>query len=101
MNIQAHSNDISLADTRSSLADVFSRQRKAGWAPCSDFDSKARIAALDRLRVLQRREADIIAALYADFRKPESEVRLTEILPVLQDSRRWGSHLRSLLKYSA
>ena len=84
MNIHAHPSDISLGDTRSSLADVFVKQRKAGWARRSDFDRKARIAALNRLReVLQRRETDIIAALYADFRKPESEVRLTEILPVL------------------
>ena len=95
MNIHADPNDIPLVDTRSTVADVFAKQREAGWARRSDFDRKARIAALNRLReVLQRRETDIIAALYADFRKPESEVRLTEILPVLQEIAHTKRHLK-------
>ncbi len=99
VNIHADPNDIPLVDTRSTVADVFAKQREAGWARRSDFDRKARIAALNRLReVLQRRETDIIAALYADFRKPESEVRLTEILPVLQEIAHTKRHLKGWMR---
>ena len=50
VNIHADPNDIPLVDTRSTVADVFAKQREAGWARRSDFDRKARIAALNRLR---------------------------------------------------
>lgn len=53
----------------------------------------ARIAALTALRMaILRHQPQIVAALAADFAKPEAEVILSEILPVLQEiahARRW------------
>lgn len=51
-----------------------------------EFGLTERLAALAALRdTIRRREGDVVAALAADFGKPETETVLTEILPVLQD----------------
>jgi len=47
---------------------------------------------------LRRREGDIVAALAADFRKPEAEVKLTEMLPVLQEINHTVHHLRRWMR---
>ena len=78
---------------------VFEAQRRAQLARRPSFDRKARIAQLDRLRdTIRRREADIIAACAADFPKPASEVKLTEMLPVLQEIQHTKRHLRKWMR---
>jgi aldehyde dehydrogenase (NAD+) len=78
---------------------AFEAQRRAQLARRPSFDRKARIAQLDRLRdTIRRREVDIIAACAADFRKPASEVKLTEMLPVLQEIQHTKRHLRKWMR---
>lgn len=65
---------------------LFAAQSAGTAARRTGFGLAERKAALIRLReVLARREGEIIAALAADFGKPETEVLLTEILPVRQE----------------
>ena len=78
-----------------SVIDIFNAQKKASSARRGKFSLAERIAALNILKeIIQRRESEIIAALAADFRKPASEVKLTEIFPVLQEI----SHAKRNLK---
>ena len=59
-----------------------------------EFGLKERRAALARLgAVVRARESEIAAALAEDFGKPEAEVILTEILPVLQEIRHTSRYL--------
>lgn len=68
------------------IAAAFAAQRAGVVIRRTSFGLAERRAALIRLReVLSRREAEIVAALAADFGKPETETLLTEILPVRQD----------------
>lgn len=72
--------------TPDSIAAAFAAQSAGTVARRTAFGLAERRAALVRLRdVLTRREPEIIAALAADFGKPETETLLTEILPVRQD----------------
>lgn len=58
------------------------------------FGLRERRSALQALaHAIQRHESDIVAALAQDFAKPAAEVRLTEILPVLQEIRHACRHL--------
>ena len=56
----------------------------------------------ERLRALERtllaRRADIRAAMWADYRKPATEVDLSEIFPVLSESRYARKHLARWMK---
>ena len=73
---------------------AFTRQRAAQAVRRQDFGLAARRAALARLGAAVRaREAQIIAALQADFGKPAAETVLTEILPVLQEISHANRHL--------
>lgn len=78
---------------------LFETQRAAQPAHRRDFGLRERLAALDALRqaVLQH-QPQIIAALAADFAKPETEVMLTEILPVLQEISHTRRHLRRWMR---
>lgn len=59
----------------------------------------ARIAALTALRMaILRHQPQIVAALAADFAKPEAEVILSEILPVLQEIAHARRHLRRWMR---
>ena len=81
------------------MESLFASQRRSAVENRAKFTLKARLAMLSRLKVtLKRRENDIIEALYADFRKPESEVRLTELFPVYQEISHARRHLRSWLR---
>jgi len=78
---------------------LFESQRRSAVENRATFTLEARIAMLSRLKAtLKRRENDIIGALYADFRKPESEVRLTELFPVYQEIVHARRHLRSWMR---
>lgn len=80
------------------IESLFALQRQSAVDNRAKFTLNARLAVLSRLRAtLKRRENDIIGALYADFRKPESEVRLTELFPVYQEISHAQRHLRSWL----
>lgn len=82
-----------------SIESLFASQRRSAVQNRAKFTLKARLAMLSRLKAtMKRRENDIIAALHADFRKPESEVRLTELFPVYQEISHARRHLRSWLR---
>jgi len=58
-----------------------------------------RIARLERLRAaVERRQEEVCAACFADFRKPAPEVRLAELLPVQNEIRHAIRHLRQWMK---
>lgn len=78
---------------------IFQRQQAAQFAGRANFAHGARIAQLDRLsQTIRRLENDIVAACGADFRKPLAEVKLTEILPVLQEIRHTRRHLKRWMR---
>lgn len=82
-----------------SIETLFASQRRSAVENRTKFTLKARVAMLSRLKAaMQRRENDIAQALYADFRKPEAEVRLTELFPVYQEISHAQRHLRSWMK---
>ncbi len=61
---------------------LFSSHRRSAVENRTKFTLKARLAMLSRLKAtMKTREDEIIRALYTDFRKPESEVRLTSRIP--------------------
>ena len=81
------------------LSDLFAAQAAQTATRRLTFGLRARLDALDRLRrTILARQADIIGALDADFGKPEVEVRLTEILPVLQEISHTRRHLRRWMR---
>lgn len=81
------------------LLALFETQRAAQASRRRDFDLRARLAALDALRrAVLRHQPQIIAALAADFAKPEPEVLLTEVLPVLQEISHTRRHLRRWMR---
>lgn len=72
-------------DPRDPVA-VFARQKAGEAARRRDFGLEARRAALAALRAaVVAHEPEIIAALEADFGKPEEETRLTELLPLYNE----------------
>ena len=99
MNIYSGKDTDDALPVATRMEDVFEAQRKAGLIRRSSFDRKARIVQLDRLKTaILRREDDIVAACFADFKKPAAEVKLTEIFPVLQEISHTKRHLRSWMK---
>ncbi|MGN0931829.1 aldehyde dehydrogenase family protein [Falsigemmobacter intermedius] len=67
---------------------LFEAQRRLVAERRLSFDPAARKDALEALRrAILAHEGQIIAALAQDFGKPEAEVLLTEILPVLSEIR--------------
>jgi aldehyde dehydrogenase (NAD+) len=68
------------------MAAVFARQKAAVADRRIGFGLAERRAALGRLAVaLRGRQGEIVAALATDFGKPETEVLLTELLPLMQE----------------
>ena len=58
-----------------------------------------RIATLERLRAaIEAREDEVLAACFADFKKPEPEVRLAELLPTYAEIKLAIGHLKSWMK---
>jgi len=74
--------------------------QKAGTAHRRvEFGLRERLAALEALRAtIDRREKDILAALSADFGKPEAETIFSEIMPVMQEIAHVRLHLRRWMK---
>ncbi|MDF1854654.1 aldehyde dehydrogenase family protein [Pseudooceanicola sp.] len=63
------------------------------------FGLAERRAALDRLAAAIRvNESALVAAMAADFGKPETEVILTEVLPVMQEIRHASRQLRRWMR---
>jgi aldehyde dehydrogenase (NAD+) len=85
--------------TQPDIAALFAAQHSAAPLRRREFGAAQRRAALQALaRAIKAHEAQIIAALAADFAKPQPEVILTEILPVLQEIRHALSHLRRWMR---
>lgn len=77
------------------IAALVAAQRAGSDARRVSFGLAERRAALDRLAAaVTTEEPAIVAALQADFGKPEPETVLTEILPLLQEIRHARRHLR-------
>lgn len=81
------------------IAAAFALQKEGADRRRIEFGLAERRAALASLRAaIQRREADVVAALAADFGKPETEVILTEILPVLAEIRHTSANLKRWMR---
>ncbi len=77
---------------------VFEAQRAHRWTMARTTVAE-RIARLKKLKaaILERREA-LAAAAYADFRKPQAEVELTEVRSVIEELNHTVKHLKSWMK---
>lgn len=85
--------------TEPTPAALFAAQSAQVAARRTGFGLAERRAALQRLAQMVRdHQPAIIAALAEDFGKPEAEVVLTEILPVMQDIRHTLRHLRRWMR---
>ncbi|WP_415233669.1 aldehyde dehydrogenase family protein [Pseudorhodobacter sp.] len=89
--------------TRPPIADpvnaAFAGQSATVAARRQSFGLGARRDALGQLgTAIRRNEAALVAALATDFGKPEAEVILTEILPVMQELRHTSRHLRRWMR---
>lgn len=84
--------------TRSEIAEAFAKQ--TAFAPSLRTSSAAdRIAKLDCiLDLIERYKPRLYAALAADFRKPEAEVDLAEIFPVVHEIKQAKSRLKNWMK---
>ncbi len=81
------------------IAAAFALQKEGVERRRLEFGLEERRRALASLRAtILRREPDIVAALSADFGKPETEVILTEILPVLAELRHTSGHLKRWMR---
>jgi aldehyde dehydrogenase (NAD+) len=83
----------------SPILETFIRQREVAAERRTRFGLNERKAALAGLRdVIVKREAEVVAALAADFAKPEPEVLLTEIGPVLAEIAHARANLRRWMR---
>lgn len=81
------------------IAARFAAQKAEVSQRRASFGLAERRAALKRLRAaIITREAEIIAAVHEDFAKPEAEVVLTEVLPVLTEIDHAVKHLRRWMR---
>jgi aldehyde dehydrogenase (NAD+) len=82
----------------SDIPRILSLQR-ANRAAVGAASATERIAKLRRLgREIMRRQDEICAAMWEDFRKPPQEVKLSEIFPIVSEIRHAASHLRKWTK---
>jgi len=80
-------------------AAAFESQSAGVAARRQEFGLTERRAALARLAAaIRHNEAPLVTALAADFGKPEAEVILTELLPVMQEIRHASRHLRRWMR---
>lgn len=85
--------------TADQIALAFKAQSASVLPRRQEFGLGARRDALARLAVaIRQNEAALIAALAADFGKPDAEVILTEIMPVMQEIRHAARNLRSWMR---
>jgi aldehyde dehydrogenase (NAD+) len=80
------------------IADVFERQqaRARQWRTSTAAERIARIRKL--LKAIEAYEYHLYLAAKADFGKPEAEVDLTELLPVIGEAKHTISHLKRWMK---
>lgn len=80
-------------------AELFARQKNAVLARRRNFGLAQRRAALRALaQSVRQHQAAIVSALAQDFQKPEAEVILTEVFPVLAEIRHTLAHLRAWMR---
>jgi aldehyde dehydrogenase (NAD+) len=86
-------------DIANQTSAAFEKQ-SAKVASCrKDFGLDNRLDALARLGdAIRENEVALITAMAADFGKPESEVILTEFIPVMQEIRYASRHLRRWMR---
>ncbi|MDP3340565.1 aldehyde dehydrogenase family protein [Frigidibacter sp.] len=85
--------------TAQRAATAFAAQAAGTAARRMSFGVAERRGALDRLaEAIRRNEAAVVAALATDFGKPEAEVILTELLPVMQELRHARRNLRRWMR---
>jgi aldehyde dehydrogenase (NAD+) len=88
-----------MTDITETTQSAFALQSAGINARRQNFGTEARREALAQLgAAIHRNEAAIIAAMASDFGKPEAEVILTEIIPVLQEIRHTSRHLRRWMR---
>ncbi|ASJ73279.1 aldehyde dehydrogenase family protein [Granulosicoccus antarcticus] len=81
------------------IAAAFAHQRAGIVARRQDFGLAERRDALVRLAAaIKENEQALVTALAKDFGKPEAEVILTELMPVLQEIRHTLRHLRRWMR---
>ncbi len=80
-------------------AAAFAEQSAGVVARRLNFGLADRRAALSRLEsAIRQNEGALVAAMASDFGKPEAEVILTELVPVLQEIRHASRHLRRWMR---
>jgi len=80
----------------SAAAEAYARLSAGDARRRSEFTVPKRLAVLKRLaEEVRAREGEIMAALAADLGKPEVEVRISEIIPVLSEIRHTARHLKA------
>ncbi len=78
---------------------AFAGQSAGVVARRQNFGLAERRKALARLAAaIRQNEAALITAMVADFGKPEAEVILTELMPVMQEIRHASRHLRRWMR---
>lgn len=83
---------------RAEMARVFKLQ-KAHAIELRSSTAAERVARLRKLlAMVEKYRADIYKACYADFRKPESEVDLAEILPIITECKDAIRHVKKWMK---
>ena len=80
------------------MGEIFSRQQEFALG-LRATNAKQRLEKLEKLRlVINRRKREVYAAAAADFSKPEAEVDLAEIFPVLHEIAHARRHLKKWMK---
>ncbi len=83
----------------STAVQAFETQSARTVARRQEFGFAERRDALARLKTaIRQNETALIAAMAADFGKPETEVILTELLPVMQELDHTARHLRRWMR---
>ena len=92
-----------MTDTAGPFADIIAQAfagqtagvaaRRLGFGLAERRDALTRLAA-----AIRKNETALVAAMATDFGKPEAEVILTELVPVLQEIRHASRHLRRWMR---
>lgn len=84
--------------TELELQTLFEKQKIYKWT-AKTSSAQERIAKLRRLKeVIVQHRTEIYKALYEDFRKPQAEVEVSEIFPVLEEIQTVCSKLETWMK---
>ncbi|MDJ0916400.1 MAG: aldehyde dehydrogenase family protein [Woeseiaceae bacterium] len=102
MNVQARSDTeeptLQVADMKLEMSRIFELQSKRALR-LRTSTAEQRIAKIrSLLDSLQRHRDEILAAAFADFKKPAAEAELTEIFPVVAEAKHTMRHLKKWMK---